>query len=98
MNDTAKQRPLLAVISLSLNGLLTALILPGLFALITWGRVMPGFRVMAWFLYVFPWVNILSIPLALLSERWPKLLRFTLWAGIGGILFDLYLVLAMLLK
>lgn len=58
-------------------------------------RGMPGFRAMAWFLYVFPWVNILSIPLALFSEGRPKLLNFTLWAGIAGLLFDLYLVLGM---
>ena len=55
----------------------------------------PRFRAMAWFLYVFPWVNILSIPLTLFSEGRPKLLNFTLWAGIAGLLFDLYLVLGM---
>lgn len=91
----SNSRPVLTIVSFLLNGALSAATLPGVFILISWGDHIPGFQVMAWFLYVFPWANMLSVPLSLFAHDKPLVLKLTLWAGIGGLLYDAYLLLAM---
>ena len=95
MSESVTTRPELWITSLLTNGALTLLAYPGAFLLLAVGpQRIAGFDWTSWLLYVFPWVNMLSLPLLLFARRRPGLLTFTLCVAGAGVVYCVYLGLA----